>query len=201
MPTPTVTLQSCYKMKSFLVNLILILGFTTTLRGGEIKVLLNPENQNVSDALVVVFPKKVKVKKGQTTLDYKVLNRSSEDIFMVIESKNTVGWDELKSPSGMMVSGGRFVSPESTHEILRLLWAPARDSDGTLSHGVAEMSSRAVVKVNVETGHDRDLSNWIGGTGTLSLQIKYYVGSSKGRHMATVAVPLEIQAAESDQGK
>lgn len=122
MPTPTVTLQSCYKMKSFLVNLIFILGFTTTLRGGEIKVLLNPENQNVSDALVVVFPKKVKVKKGQTTLEYKVLNRSSEDSF-------------------------------------------------------------------------------IGGTGTLSLQIKYYVGSSKGRHMATVAVPLEIQAAESDQGK
>ncbi len=188
-------------MKFFLVNLILILGFTTTLRGGEIKVLLNPENQNVSDALVVVFPKKVKVTKGQTILEYKVLNRSSEDIFIVVESKNTVGWDELNSPSGTMVGGGRFISPESTHESLQLLWAPARDSDGTLSDGEAEMSSRAFVRVNVETGHDRDLSNWIGGTGTLSLQIKYYIGSSKGRQMAKVAVPLEIQAAESDQGK
>jgi hypothetical protein len=63
------------------------------------------------------------------------------------------------------------------------------------------MSSRAVVKVNVQTGHDRDLSNWIGGTGTLSLQINYYVGSSKGRQIATVAVPVEIQAAELDQMK
>ena len=201
MPTPTVTLQSCYKMKSVLVNLILILGLTTTLRGGEIKVLLNPEDQNISDSLVVIFPRKVQVKKGQTTLEYKILNRSSEDIFMVIESKNTMGWDELKGPSGLMVGGGRFVSPESTHESLRLLWAPARDRDGTLSHGVAEMSSRAVVKVNVQTGHDRDLSNWIGGTGTLSLQINYYVGSSKGRQIATVAVPVEIQAAELDQMK
>lgn len=188
-------------MKFLLVVFIPILGLTTTLRGSEIKILLNPDNQNESDALVVLFPKKVKVRKGQTTLEYKVLNRSSEDIFVVIESKNTMGWDELKGPSGLMVGAGRLVSPESTHETLRLLWAPARDSDGTLSHGVAEMSSRAVVKVNVETGNDMDLSNWIGGTGTLNLQIKYYVGSSKGRQIATVSVPLEIQTAEPDPGK
>lgn len=56
MPTPTVAFQSCYKMKSVLANFILILGLTTTLHGAEIKVLLNPENPNVSDALVVVFP-------------------------------------------------------------------------------------------------------------------------------------------------
>lgn len=188
-------------MKFLLVVFIPILGLTTTLRGSEIKILLNPEDQNASDALVVLFPKKVKVKKGQTTLEYKVLNRSSEDIFMVIESKNIMGWDELKGPAGQMMGGGKFTSPESTHETLRLLWAPARDRDGTLSHGVAEMSSRAVVKVKVETGHDMDLSNWIGGTGTLSLQIKYYVGSSKGRQSAIVSVPLEFQAAEPDPGK
>jgi hypothetical protein len=188
-------------MKSLLVNLILILGLTTGLRGGEIKILLNPEDQNASDALIVIFPRKVQVKKGQTTLEYKILNRSSEDIFMVIESKNTMGWDELKGPSGTMVGGGRFVGSESTHESLRLLWAPVRDSDGTLGHGVAEMSSRAVVKVNVETGHDMDLSNWIGGTGTLNLQMKYYIGSSKGRQIAAVSVPLELQAAEPDPGK
>lgn len=188
-------------MKFNLFNFIFFVGLATSLHGAEIKVLLNPKNQNVSDALVVIFPRKVKVTKGQTTLEYKVLNRSSEDIFIVVESKNTEGWEELKSPSGTMVGGGRFVGSESTHESLRLLWAPPRDIDGTLSDGEAEMSSRAFVKVNVETGHDRDLSNWIGGNGTLSLQIKYYVGSSKGRKIATVAVPVEIQAAELDQGK
>ena len=183
-------------MKFLLARFVFVLGLATSLCGAEIKVLLNPENQNVSDALIVVFPKKVTVTKGQTTLKYKILNRSSEDIFVVVKSRNVEGWEDLKGPAGTMGGGGTFYGMECTHENLRLLYAPSRDSDGSLSDGEDYMISGAIAEVNIDSGHDWDLSNWIGGTGTLRLQIKYYVGNSKVRRIVAVSVPVEIQEGE-----
>jgi hypothetical protein len=169
----------------------------SNLCGAEIKVLLNPENQNVRDALIVVFPKKVAVTQGQTVLKYKILNRSSEDLFVVVESKNIEGWTNLKGPSGMGGGGGRQIGMESMHESLRLLYAPKRLEDGTLANGEDEMVSETVAKVKVDPGYQRDLTSWIGGSGTLLLPIKYYVGGSKDRRLALVHVPIEFQKSKA----
>jgi hypothetical protein len=191
-------------MKLLLTRFVFVLGLATSLCGAEIKVLLNPENQNVSDALIIVFPKKVTVTKGQTTLKYRILNRSSEDIFVVIKSENVESVD-LKGPSGNMAGGAMFVGKECTHESLRLLYSPNRESDGTLRNGEDGMVSGTDAEVNVDAGHERDLSYWIGGTGTLRLQIKYSVSNSKNRRSVVLSVPVEIvegeQAAASEGDK
>ena len=183
-------------MKSLSTAFALTLGIATGLFGAEIKVALNPENQNVTDTLVVVFPKKVTVTKGQTTLKYKILNRSSEDIFVVIKSRNVEGWDDLKGASGTMGGGGMLYGTECMHESLRLLYAPSRAKDGRLSNGEDYMISETTAEVNIDSGDKKDLSNWIGAKGTLHLQLKFYVSSSKDRRIVAVSVPIEIHEGE-----
>lgn len=184
-------------MKYLSTAFVFALGAALNLCGAEIKVLLNPENQNVRDSLIVVFPKKTAVSKGQTVFKYKILNRSSEDLFVVVESKNIEGWTNLKGPSGMMGGGGKQIGMESMHESLRLLYAPRRIKDRTLANGEDEMVSETVATVNVDPGHERDLTSWIGGSGTLLLPIKYYVGGSKDRRLALVHVPIEFQKSKA----
>lgn len=191
-------------MKYLSTGFIFALGISTHLCGAEIKVLLNPENQNVRDALIVVFPKEVAVTKGQTVLKYKILNRSSVDLFVVVQSKNIDGWSQLNGPSGTMGGGGRYVGMESMHESLRLLYAPKRMNDGTVASGEGEMTSETVAEVKVDAGDHMDLSNWVGGKGTLQLQITYYAGNSKDKRFTFVPVPIEIQkdkAKPSDNDK
>jgi hypothetical protein len=183
-------------MKLLLAEVALVLGLATSLFGAEIKVLLNPENQNVLNALIVVFPKTVRVTKGQTALKYKILNRSSEDIFVVITSKNVASC-ALKGPSsGSQVGGGKLFGNTSRHQSLRLLYAPRRASDGTVSEGEDELAAETIAEVNVAAGPDQDLSDWIGATGSLRLVIGYYVGNSKDFRLVTVPVPIEIQQGE-----
>ncbi len=189
--------QNCsQKMKFLLTEFAFLIALTTCLCGAEFKVLLNPENTNVSDALVVVFPKVVTVSKGQKTLKYKILNRSSEHIFVVIDTRNVEGWTELKGTSGSMGGGGIGYGSENTHESLRLLYAPRRDNDGSLYSGEDEMSSETFAKVNIDSGYQKDLSHWIGAKGTLRLQMKFYVGTAKDRRIENVFVPIEIQNGE-----
>ena len=184
-------------MKSLATVFAFTLGFAPGLFGAEIKVALNPENQNVTDTLVVVFPKKVTVTKGQTTLEYKILNRSSEDIFVVVRSKDVASCD-LKSPSsGSRGGGGTHFGISNRHQCLRLLYAPRRASDGTVSEGEDELAAETFAEVNVAAGPDKDLSDWVGSTGTLTLMIVYYVGTSKDFRLTTLPVPIEIQQGES----
>ena len=184
-------------MNTIPIKLLLLLLFASAVRGGEITVLLNPKSTNVRDALIVVFPPKVAVIKGQSTLNYRILNRSSKDIFVVIKSRNVDGWHHLMGRGKHMAGGGTWRGLEGAFESLRLLYAPRRSTDGEIEEGEDGLLAETDAEVIVSSGRrGSDLSEWTGGSGVLELEIRYYVSDSKYRRQETLAVPLEIQAAE-----
>jgi hypothetical protein len=186
-------------MKTISIRLLLVLLLVSVARGDEIKVLLNPESTNVSDTLIVLFPPKVSVFKGQSTLKYRIINRSSRDIFVVIKSSNVEGWKYLERPGHVMRGGARCYGTTDTGalESLRLLNVPRRSKDGELLEGKDKLLAETDAEVIVDAGGDnRDLSDWVGSSGMLDIQISFYVSDSKDRRSARLAVPVEIQAAE-----
>ncbi len=183
-------------MKAMPIRLLLVLLLVLVAHGGEIQVILNPKSTNVFDALIILFPPKVSVIKGQSTLKYCILNRSEKDIFVVIKSKNIEGWDHLKRGGEEMGGGGRYIGLSSRHESLRLLYAPRRSPDGEISEGEDELIAMTSAEVNVDCGVGKDLSDWAGASGTLDLLIRFYVSDSKSFKLVNLVVPIEIKAAE-----
>ena len=188
-------------MKSALISTFILLGASLSGLCDNIKIIANPDPEKLdvlTDSLVIIFPDEVPVRNGQTTIDYEIVNRTSDDIFVVINSENVDGWVSLKKSEGLsgMVGGGQSTGSFTTHASLRLLYAPLMEN-GSVSTGESDMASRTYATVNVGTGSpDMDLSHWVGYSGKLNLRLKYWVSKSSGFRITNVEVPVKLIQSE-----
>ena len=183
-------------MKSASAVLILILSIgIPSIRSEEVRVLLNPKPEEARGALVVLFPPTQQVVRGQRTFDYRLINRTSQDIFVVVDGPDVMGL-HLDGPSWGLGSGGSFRGL-SNKELLRLLYAPTLDSDGKPVSGWEQARAATECKVSVSPGSlGEDLTGLVGGKGELRLRLVFYVGGAQDRQTRTLAVPLQIKLAE-----
>ena len=183
-------------MKLFI--LLTICLSTPLLAADKVKVLLNPKKAEMIGALSVVIEEDQTITQQKQYLKYKLINRTKQDIFVVIDNgknRDSVSQAITYTPDGQITgasnasAGGHYSGSPSTHQTLRLLYAP-RLEDGKLTSGRDLMSAQTNCKSRVD--FRSNLSKLNQSKGTLNLTVSFYATNASGFQIESFKVPVKV---------